>query len=129
MRETELSFMEGFISNRGKEAKVKGNKQMYFDWDKAATIIKNHFEKHKDLTAEAGLQGDWDYTGGGIFREGKPTNENYTFLKSNWAIPTLLLSWDDKDQEEIECYTVEETRFESDSKWDETSLNLLGISL
>jgi len=128
MKRTELTFAEGFTTNRGRN----DNPQMKFDWDKAALIIKEKCLEHKNLIAEAGLQGDWDHTGGIIFEENKPTNDEYTYLSSNWATPTLILSYNDgnDEQEEIECYTTDEdSRFDSDSKWDETSLELLGISL
>ena len=75
-----------------------------FDWDKAAEIIKDKLKDHPDLVCEAGLQGDWEYTGGIIFEEGKPTNESYTFLCSNWATPTLVLEFGDQE-EEIDCFT------------------------
>ena len=76
------------------------------------------------------MQGDWDYTGGTIFENGKPTNDEYTYLQSNWANPTLILEWDGEEQEEIECFTTDDTkRFNSDTKWDETSLSILGIEI
>lgn len=126
-KKSELTFEEGFL---GVQAKIaKGNPQKCFDWDKAAKIIKETLAKHPDLIAEAGLQGDWKYTGGIIFEEGKPTNENYTYLSSNWAIPTLILSWNDEEQEEIDCFITGEHRFNESSKWDDTSLDILGINL
>lgn len=124
MKRSELGFIEGFFSQRSKNE----NPQKAFDWDKAANIIKDCFKKHPDLIAEAGLQGDWNYTGGEIFRDGKPTNEDYTFLSSNWAVPTLILNWDGCEQEEIECYK-EDSKFRSDSKWDDKSLKILGLNL
>ncbi len=102
---------------------------MAFDWDKAAKIIKEKLKLYPDLKAEAGLQGDWAYTGGSIFKKGKPTNKSYTFLSSNWAKPTLILSWDGCEQEEIECFTNADERFTSDTKWDEKSLEILGIKI
>ena len=41
------------------------------------------------------------------------------------AVPALIISWDGEEQEEIECYTQEETRFDYDSKWDKKSLKIL----
>lgn len=77
----------------------------------------------------AGLNGDWNYTAGIIFTDGKPTNNDYTYLSSNWATPMLALSYNGLE-EEIECWSKEEeTRFNSDSKWDENSLKVLGIDL
>lgn len=127
MKESNLSFLDGFF---GPPSSVKKSKvQMAFDWDKAATAIKEIYKTHPSLLAEAGLQGDWKYTGGIIFEDGKPTNENYTYLSSNWAIPTLILSWDGQEQLEFECWREEDERFCCYTKWDETSLNILGIPL
>lgn len=127
MKKSELSFADGFLGVEANKAAKQGKPHMAFDWSKAAQIIKDAFSKHPDLTAEAGLQGDWDYTGGIIFEDGKPTNEHYTYLKSNWATPTLLLSWDGEEQEEIECFSTE--KYTADSKWDIESLSILGIQL
>lgn len=100
-----------------------------FDWDKAANFIKQYLVEHPDLTAEAGLENDWAYTGGVIFENGKPTNENYTYLSSTWAIPTLILSWDGDEQISLDCYGPESERFNSDTKWDDLSLSILGIQI
>lgn len=51
------------------------------------------------------------------------------YLCSNWATPTLILSWDMREQLEYDCYTDESIRFNSGSKWDDESLKILGISL
>ena len=129
MKESNLSFADGFLGMQVDVARARGAKHKAFDWDKAAQIIKERFAQHPDLSAEAGLQGDWNYTGGVIFENGKPTKENYTYLSSNWAAPTLILSWDGDEQEEIECSVESNDRFDSDTKWDETSLAILGINL
>lgn len=124
MKKSELTFMEGFTWGKAQEARKRGDIQMAFDWDKAGEIIKERLKTKPNLTAEAGLQGDWSYTGGIIFEDGKPTNENYTYLSSNWAKPTLEI-----DGEDIECWVEENERFNYDTKWDETSLKILGIEL
>lgn len=122
MKESKLSFAEGFLGNDAAIARAKRNKFKTFDWDKAAEIIKEKLKTDKNLVAEAGLEGDWDYTGGVIFENGKPNSDDYTYLSSNWAIPTLIIN----DEEEIPCYTEDEnTRFHSESKWDELSLSIL----
>lgn len=126
MKRSELSFMDGFFITR----RQNDTTPRVFDWDKAATIIKEHLEQHPDLLAEAGLQGDWKYTGGVIFRDGEPVKDDYTYLYSTWATPTLILSWDGEEQLEVECSLPygegeEETRFNESSKWDEISLNIL----
>ncbi len=121
MKTSNLTFAEGLLGIQSEQASRKGNKQMVFDWDKAAEIISKRLAHDPDLKAEAGLEGDWDYTGGTIFEAGKPADD-YTYLSSNWATPTLIIN----DREEIPCYTADEdTRFGSDSKWDEQSLAIL----
>ncbi len=129
MKESNFTFLEWFTSNNAKKAEKKWNPFNAFDWDKAAEIIKNNLLVYTDLVAEAGLQWDWDYTWWIIFEEWKPTNDNYTYLCSNWAIPTLLLfsNWD--EIEEIKCFTEENERFGSSTKWDNESLKILWISI
>ena len=127
MKTSELSFADGFLSNKGKIAKSLGKPMMIFDWDKASKIIKEKLINHKDLIAEAGLEGDWNYTGGVIFQDGKPFLDDYTYLASNWATPTLVLSWDGEEQEEIECFTDDKSRFDYNSKWDNKSLKILKL--
>jgi len=129
MKKSNLSFADGFKGVEAQIASKQGKKHKSFDWDKAGEIIKEKFKLHPDLKAEAGLQGDWDYTGGVIFEDGKPTNDNYTFLQSNWATPSLILEWDGQEQEELECWTCDNERFDSSTKWDEISLEILGIQL
>ena len=120
------TLAEEFLVTKAREA--KGAIFMAFDWDKAAKVIKEKFETNKDLVAEAGLEGDWKYTGGEIFKNGKPTNKNFTYLQSNWAVPTLILSYGG-ESEEIECWTEANERFTEETKWDDISLNILGLSL
>ena len=105
MKKSELSFFGmDVLTKQDSVPESEKNKYKSFDWNKAAEIIKKHIVEHPDLVAEAGLQGDWDYTGGIIFEEGTPTNEHYTYLSSNWAIPTLIISWDDEEQIEVDCF-------------------------
>lgn len=119
--------MQGFL---GKEAKAAAeNPQQAFNWDKAAEIIKDRLKEHPNLRAEAGLEGDWNYTGGVIFEDGVPVTDDYTYLASNWAIPTLILTYDGGDEEAIPCYIEKNGRFSEDTKWDEESLSILGIPL
>lgn len=129
LKQSELSFADGFSGIQAAAASEKGNKMQAFDWDKAAQIIKEKLILHPDLVAEAGLQGDWEYTGGIIFETGKPVKEDYTYLASNWATPTLILSWDKEEQEEIPCFIEQNDRFKNDSKWDVESLSILGINI
>lgn len=122
MKKSNYPFGDGFFSKKA----MKNNPVMVFDWDKAAKTIKEYLKNHPDLIAEAGLQEDWDYTGGIIFSNNEPISDTDTYLASNWAVPTLILSWDNKEQEEIECYCIKEnSRFDKNSKWDDESLKLL----
>lgn len=122
MKRSLLSFSDGFS---GKTPSPRGRLKT-FDWDLAAKHIREHLLTHPDLKAEAGLQDDWEYTGGVIFDNGQPVTDSYTELSSNWATPTLILSWDGEEQIELDCYTTDPTtRFSSDSKWDEISLAVL----
>lgn len=97
----------------GKEPKV-------FDWIKAAEIIRDS----KVIFASAGLSDDWEWTGGDIFRDGKPLpqNETYTHLASTWAIPELFING-----ETIECYKMqsETPGWNADTYWPDEALNVL----
>lgn len=120
MKTSKLSFAEGFLGIDAQ--KNKDNPFKVFDWDKAAKIIREELEKDKDLIAEAGLEGDWNYTSGTIFKNGESIDSEYTYLCSNWAIPTLIIN----NEKEFECWTYQKlSRFNSDSKWDEKSLEIL----
>lgn len=80
-----LSAWANGVANRGKEMKV-------FDWDKAAQLIKDNQPK----VAGAGLSGDWEWTGGDIYRNGAPVNrsDTYVYLSSTWATPELSMDYD-----------------------------------
>lgn len=125
MRESELSFMEGFFTSR----RNNSNPQQVFDWDKAALEIKNNLSKGI-YTVEAGLKGDWDHTSGVIFEDGLPVKEGYMYLSSNWATPVMIITFKDGIEVEYDCSTEREgTRFDSGSEWDDISLSLLGLPL
>lgn len=126
MRQSNYSFLGPDVLAKAMEN--SNNTLKAFDWDQAAKIIKEEFAKHPDLIAEAGLQADWDYTGGVIFQGGKPISDTHTYLASTWATPTLLLSWDGADQYEVPCFTNYSKRFHSSAKWDDQSLAILGIN-
>jgi len=77
----------------------RGQPIKYFDWIKAAELIKEYGAKH----AAAGLIEDWEWTGGDIMEDGKiiPEEDTYVYLGSTWATPTLIINhWDD----EFECW-------------------------
>jgi len=94
----------------------KGKSLMVFDWVKAAQRIR----EVQPNQAGAGLQGDWEYTGGWIYQGGKPvpTDETHTYLASTWATPELQL-----DGVKEDCYIMqEETEWESGTYWPEVAL-------
>src|SRR6185437_11246778 len=68
----------------------RGNPLKVFDWDKAAAILANGRVQH----AEAGLEGDLEWTGGEILRDGQPVarDDTYVYLASTWATPLLIIS-------------------------------------
>lgn len=102
-----LAFTMG-EANRGKEL-------MVFDWDKAATLIKERNAQE----ASAGLSGDWGWTGGDILRDGQIITDDYTFLASTWATPELGI-----DGEIIPCYRMKSDTpgWDYDTKWPESAM-------
>lgn len=103
---------------RGEAARAAGNKQRVFDWDRAAQLIK----ERRPETAGAGLSGDWEYTGGTIWSDGKPDTDSYTYLSSCWATPEL-----DLDGEIIDCWKYEDEThgWDAGTKWPESALAIL----
>lgn len=98
------------------QATPDGNEKV-FDWDKAAKIIKEEQPK----LVYAGLAEDWEWTGGLIYKNGKPVKNEYTYLASRWATPVLIL-----DGEEIECYQPDGYHgWDADTKWPESALKIL----
>ena len=107
------AFMMG-KANRGKEL-------MVFDWVKAAKLIK----KRKPARASAGLSQDWEYTGGDIWKNGKPVpkEDTYTFLASTWATPEL-----DIDGEIVDCFIMKsETEWDEKTYWPDEALKIVGV--
>lgn len=96
----------------------RGKPLMVFDWDKAARLIRDR----KPRVAEAGLAGDWGYTGGAIFADGKPVTDSYTYLASTWATPQISLDGNVED-----CYKMQKDtpEWDSDTKWPESALKIL----
>lgn len=107
---TELAFAMGEM-NRGKEL-------MVFDWDKAATIIRDR----KPDYADAYLDHDREWTGGNIYKDGMPNYESYTYLASTWATPMLEI-----DGDSIECFKMqhEVPEWGNGTKWPKSALNIL----
>ena len=101
-------------ANKGKELKV-------FDWEKAARLIK---EKNPSLV-RAGLQFDWEWTGGDIYN-GKPIplEETYVYLASTQATPEIEI-----DGEIQDCYKMQNETPGWDAKtyWPNDALKILGI--
>ena len=97
-----MDTMSAFVMGQANQ----GKEMMVFDWVKAAHLIK----KRKPTIASAGLRNDWEYTGGEIWKDGKPVpkKETYIYLASTWAVPEL-----DLDGEVVECYVMQGKR----KKW------------
>ena len=108
--ETSLAFAMGYLN--------RNNPTMVFDWDKAAELIREYNSSY----AAAGLQGDWEYTGGCIWNEGKPVFDDYTFLASTWATPELMM-----DNQLIPCYRMENEvpGWDAETKWPKSALEIV----
>lgn len=102
-------------------ATAQGKAQMVFDWDRAAKLIVESGCK----TASAGLTNDWEWTGGVIFRDGKPVpkDETYTYLSSHWAPPQLSINGGLM----IECWVSGDAAKDWDAHtyWPESALLIL----
>lgn len=117
-----LGFSEGMLIGpaRAKAAQARGEPGKVFDWDKAARRIR----EEQAFAAAAGLATDWNYTGGTIFENGKPTTEHYTYLASAWATPEL-----DIDGNVEDCWITEAEAkakgWDASTKWPESALAIL----
>lgn len=88
---------------------TRGNPRMVFDWFTAARLIV----QRNPAIALAGLAGDEEYTQGRIWQDGKIVEDDYTYLASTWATPTLVL-----DGDAIPCFVMEsETDWDESTKW------------
>ena len=95
----------------------KGQEKMVFDWVAAAQKIR----EIKPKIAKAGLQGDFENTGGIIYEDGKINTKSYTYLASGWARPILIL-----DDVVYECFLMEEqTKYNKATKWPQEAINIL----
>lgn len=114
-----MDTMSAFLRNQASQ----GNEMMVFDWEKAATLIK----ERGATRASAGLSQDWEYTGGEIFRDGKPvpSEETYVYLASTWATPEIEI-----DGETVDCYLMESETpgWDSDTYWPPEALAILGAN-
>ena len=88
---------------------------MVFDWDKAARILSERVPNK----AFAGLEGDFEYTGGIIWFCGEPCMSDYTYLASTWAKPLLVIG-----DEEIECwrYSSDVPEWSAGTKWPKSAM-------
>ena len=96
----------------------RGNELMVFDWNKAARLIK----ESKTDYASAGLDEDWEWTGGVIYENGEPVRDAYTYLSSTWATPKLCINGNF-----IDCYKMahEVPNWNAETKWPESALKIL----
>lgn len=105
---------------RGQES--RGREPMVFDWERAAKIIRERGAQ----SAGAGLQDDWEWTGGDIFRDGKPIpkEETYTYLASTWAKPELRV-----ENEVVECFRMlsETPGWNENTYWPTSALKILEV--
>lgn len=92
---------------RGQAARASGANLMVFDWNKAHRLLT---ESGVDQ-ADAYLRGDRGFTGGCIWLNGEPSNEDYVYLSSLWAVPVLEING-----EEVECWQFEEA---APDDWDD----------
>lgn len=108
---TDLAFALG--------SATRDNPLMVFDWDKAAELLRGRNPSY----AEAGLKGDWEYTGDYIWENGKPVTNRYTYLASTWAMPLLIMD----NGEPIPCYRMESEvpGWDAKTKWPESALKIL----
>jgi hypothetical protein len=116
-----LGFGEGMLVGleRSRRAAARGEKGKVFDWDKAARRIVETCARE----ASAGLAGDWGYTGGEIWRDGKPVpkEDTYTYLASLWATPELDLDGNVED-----CWiAADETEWDSRTYWPDSALAII----
>jgi hypothetical protein len=98
----------------------EGQPLKVFDWDTAARLIV----ERSSATASAGLEGDWEWTGGDILRAGKPVaaDDTYVFLASTWATPQIEL-----DGDVVDCWLYEDATpgWGSGTYWPESAVAIL----
>lgn len=93
---------------------------MVFDWEKAARLIL----ERNATEARAGLCGDWEYTGGLIYQDGKPVSADKaeTYLASTWAEPEIEI-----DGDVVECWKMqhETPGWDSGTFWPEEAMKII----
>jgi len=113
-----VDTVTAILNNRAAQASGVTSHRV-FDWVRAATLIA----ERKPVTASAGLGGDWEWTGGCIYRNDAPVpqDDTYTFLLSSWATPELEI-----DGETIDCWLYDhECGWDSDTYWPESAREIL----
>lgn len=88
----------------------RNREQMVFDWDKAATIVKEASKIFKDdpyFYVEVALDGDEGNTVGTMYTDGKPNYSGRAYLASTWAKPKLSLNID-SDSRKMHRHEYEE---------------------
>lgn len=118
----EYGFAEGMmIGEMKRQQGMDQNVQMVFDWDKAAAIIAANPSAHYG----AGLAGDWNYTGGPIWTDGKIVSEDdtYVYLASFWATPQIEI-----DGERQDCFIIvkEDGGWDANTYWPESARVIVG---
>lgn len=104
---------------KGVAARAAGNKLMVFDWDEAARLLKQMDAQN----AEVGLESDWDWTAGNIFKDGKPIlpAEWSPYCASIWATPQIRI-----DGYVIDCWKwAEDTDgWNAQTYWPDSALEI-----
>lgn len=106
-----LSAIAMGMANRNKRI-------MVFDWNKAATLIR----ELKPKNVAAGLRSDWEWTSGEIYSDNKPNLESYTYLASTWAKPEIEI---DGDIQECWIYQDKSDNWDAQTKWPPSALDIL----
>lgn len=109
------AFMMGEANRR--------NRMRVFDWHTAARIIRDE----KPSRVSAGLSGDWEYTGGDIYRDGAPVpdKDTYTYLSSTWATPEIEV---DGDLRDCWIWRDESPGWDAETYWPQGALDILNGS-
>jgi len=101
----------------GKAARARGAALMVFDWDKAARLIRERGAQE----ASAGLNSDWEWTGGEILTGGEPAprEDCHAYLASLWVIPEIEI-----DGELMDCWCHHD-EWDAYTVWPESALAIL----
>ena len=98
-----LGFTEGMLYGASQPATKEGFMN-HLDFDKARKIIKDNKENIKEV--RAGLMEDWSLTSETVFIDGKFHKDKWDcgYFASRWATPLLVITHNDGNEEEIECF-------------------------